>query len=65
MHTCFAHPQLLDSARALAAEKAEGERLRAHLSALKEQLLQGQDDEEEALAWRVEAEVRLVTTLLT
>lgn len=48
----------MDGVRALASEKAEGERLRAQLVRLKEQLIRGQDDEEEALAWRVEAEVR-------
>jgi hypothetical protein len=47
----------MDGARALAAERAEGERLRVQLARLKEQLLRGQEDEEDALAWRVEAEV--------
>jgi DNA repair exonuclease SbcCD ATPase subunit len=48
----------MDGVRALAAERAEGERLRAQLARLKEQLVRGQEEEEEALAWRVEAEVR-------
>jgi len=48
----------MDSGRALQAEKAEAERLRAQLARLKEQLIRGQDDEEEAMSWRIEAEVR-------